>query len=191
MNTINNHTELEIHLNESDTAYLLLYKSGSETSECALSNFKNIKEQEGLKILTADVTNVKDIHGKYDISSVPTLLQFKEGRFRNVVKGCQTTEFYQAFINNSSVSSTFVKNDRKTKSIVVYTTPTCTFCTAIKNYLGSVGVSYREIDVSRDQQAAQEMVRRSGQQGVPQTLIDGRLVIGYDKKKIDELLELN
>ena len=79
----------------------------------------------------------------------------------------------------------------KSKQVIIYTTPTCTYCSAIKNYLSGQGISYREIDVSRDERAARDMVRRSGQQAVPQTLIDGRLIIGYDRNKLDELLELN
>ena len=47
---------------------------------------------------------------------------------------------------------------------------------------------FREVDISRDERAAQELVRRSGQMGVPQTDIDGRIVVGFDKARLDELL---
>ncbi len=47
------------------------------------------------------------------------------------------------------------------------------------------------MDISRDEKAAQNLVRRSGQQGVPQTDINGRIVVGFDQAKLDELLEIN
>ncbi|PLX14769.1 MAG: NrdH-redoxin [Salinivirgaceae bacterium] len=72
----------------------------------------------------------------------------------------------------------------------MYTTPTCTYCTSLKNYLNDKSVSYTEIDVSKDHQAAEEMVKRSGQQGVPQTVINGQVVIGFDRAKINQLLNI-
>ncbi len=73
--------------------------------------------------------------------------------------------------------------------MVVYTTPTCPHCNTLKNYLKERKVQFRDIDVPRDQQIAQDMVKRSGQQGVPQIDINGRLIVGFNKPKIDELLE--
>jgi len=51
-------------------------------------------------------------------------------------------------------------------------------------------VQFTDIDVSKNQQAAQEMVRKSGQQGVPQTDIDGTIIVGFDKTRINNLLGL-
>jgi glutaredoxin-like YruB-family protein len=73
-------------------------------------------------------------------------------------------------------------------SIVVYTTPTCAFCFQVKSYLNQRGVPFTEYDVSRDPQAAAEMVRVSGQQGVPVTVIDGQVVVGFNQPLIDQLL---
>ncbi|GAB4457772.1 MAG: hypothetical protein Fur0028_12200 [Bacteroidales bacterium] len=53
------------------------------------------------------------------------------------------------------------------------------------------GIPFSDIDVSRDQHAAQELVQRTGQQGVPQTEINGQWVIGFDQKRLKELLEIN
>ena len=47
---------------------------------------------------------------------------------------------------------------------------------------------FRDVDVSRDQHAAQEIMRRSGQTGAPQTDIDGQLIVGFDQARIDKLL---
>jgi len=73
-------------------------------------------------------------------------------------------------------------------SVVVYTTPTCGFCHQVKAYLKQRGVPFTEYDVSRDPQAAAEMVRLSGQRGVPVVLIDGQVVVGFNRPLIDQLL---
>jgi glutaredoxin 3 len=73
-------------------------------------------------------------------------------------------------------------------SVTLYTTPTCGFCRQLKNYLSQRGVAYTEYDVSRDREAAMEMVRVSGQQGVPVTVIDGQVVVGFNRPRIDQLL---
>jgi glutaredoxin-like YruB-family protein len=73
-------------------------------------------------------------------------------------------------------------------SVTVYTTPTCGFCQQMKAYLNQRGVPFTEVDVSRDMRRAQEMVRLSGQQGVPVVVIDGQVVVGFNRPRIDQLL---
>jgi glutaredoxin 3 len=75
--------------------------------------------------------------------------------------------------------------------VLVFTTPTCTWCTRVKTYLTQRRVSFREIDVSRDASAARDLVRRTGQMGVPVVEIDGKPIVGFDKPKIDRLLGLS
>ncbi len=53
------------------------------------------------------------------------------------------------------------------------------------------GIAYESVDVSSDEAARKEMIEKSGQMGVPVLDIDGKIVIGFDKEKIDELLYLN
>jgi len=72
--------------------------------------------------------------------------------------------------------------------VVVYSTPTCGYCHQVKQYLSQRGVPYREVDVAADRQAASEMVDLSGQRGVPVVVIDGQVVIGFNRPRIDELL---
>jgi glutaredoxin-like YruB-family protein len=73
-------------------------------------------------------------------------------------------------------------------SVIVYSTPTCGYCHQVKAYLHQRGVSFTEHDVSRDRDAAIEMVRVSGQQGVPVLVIDGQVVVGFNRQQIDHLL---
>ena len=73
-------------------------------------------------------------------------------------------------------------------SVAVYTTPTCGFCHQVKAYLNQQRVSFTEYDLSRDPQAAAEMVRLSGQQGVPVVTIDGQVIVGFNRPRIDQLL---
>ena len=74
--------------------------------------------------------------------------------------------------------------------ITIYSTPTCVYCNNLKKYLTEKNIKYEEVDVSKDQQALEKMINISGQMGVPVSDIDGNIVIGFDKPKIDELLNL-
>jgi len=74
--------------------------------------------------------------------------------------------------------------------VIVFSTPTCAFCNAAKSYFRQRGIKFRDVDVSRDPAAARDMVRRSGQQGVPVIDIGGKIVVGFDRAKIDSLLKL-
>lgn len=72
--------------------------------------------------------------------------------------------------------------------IKIYSTPTCVYCHALKEYLAKNNIQYQETDVSQDEKELEKMVAISGQMGVPVVDIDGNIVIGFDKEKIDELL---
>jgi glutaredoxin 3 len=74
--------------------------------------------------------------------------------------------------------------------VIVFSTPSCTYCNAAKRYFREKGIHFRDVDVSRDQAAARDMVRRSGQSGVPVIDIGGRIVVGFDRPKIDRYLGL-
>ncbi|HXF84812.1 MAG TPA: glutaredoxin domain-containing protein [Anaerolineales bacterium] len=74
--------------------------------------------------------------------------------------------------------------------VIIFTTPTCAFCNMAKKYFREKGIKFKDVDVSRDPAAARDMVRRSGQQGVPVIDIGGRIVVGFDRAKIDKYLGL-
>ncbi len=77
------------------------------------------------------------------------------------------------------------------KEVKVYSTPTCTYCVAIKNFLEKNDIDYQEVDVSEDEEALKEMKEKTGQMGVPVTEIDDEVIVGFDKKKISKLLEIS
>ncbi len=72
----------------------------------------------------------------------------------------------------------------------VYSTPTCPYCIRTKQFLKENNIEFENIDVSTNQEAAQEMTEKSGQMGVPVLDINGEIVIGFDKDKISQLLGL-
>jgi len=75
--------------------------------------------------------------------------------------------------------------------VIVFSTPTCTYCNAAKRYFREKGVRFKDVDVSRDQAAARDMLRRSGQMGVPVIDIGGKIVVGFDRPKINHYLGLS
>jgi glutaredoxin 3 len=74
--------------------------------------------------------------------------------------------------------------------ITIYSTPTCVYCKTLKAYLTSKNIGYTEIDVSENEKELEKMVAISGQMGVPVVDIEGNVVIGFDKERIDEILKI-
>jgi len=194
MKTLTSLQALKKETGSNENVWLLLFKKGSAQSDCAYKNFLTAakKATESNKVLClADVNEVRDIHTEYGVTSVPTLLHFEKGIMRNLVKGCHQPEQFNVIFDKSAVAMPLNGEKKSQKNVTVYTTPTCTWCNTIKRHLQEYGIRYREVDVSRDQKAAEEMVRRSGQQGVPQTDINGEIIVGFDKPRINRLLGIN
>ncbi|MDD2480599.1 MAG: glutaredoxin domain-containing protein [Lutispora sp.] len=72
--------------------------------------------------------------------------------------------------------------------VTVYSTPTCPWCHKVKDYLEYKEVRFKDVNVAADRLGAMEMIRKSGQSGVPVVDINGNMVIGFDQPKIDRLL---
>ena len=72
----------------------------------------------------------------------------------------------------------------------VFSTPTCPYCFTLKQFLKEHNIKFEDIDVSQDKEAAEEMIRESGQMGVPVADIDGQFIVGFDKEKICKLLQI-
>lgn len=192
MKHIQSHDELISHIEKGESTFLLLYKGGSDLSECAVKNISKAKKDNmDYVILLADVNNVRDIHGNYGIKTVPSLLTFQKGEFKKVVKGCNSPYFYRTIFENIVNPSITGNGKKTTKNITVYSTPSCPWCNKLKRYLREHNIQFQDIDVSKNQEAAKRMVNGSGQQGVPQTEINGQFIVGFDKPKIDKLLNIN
>lgn len=76
------------------------------------------------------------------------------------------------------------------KKVVVYSTPTCPYCIRVKEFLKEKNVPFENKDVSVDMAAAEEMIQKSGQMGVPVLDIDGEIIIGFDRARIQQALGL-
>jgi glutaredoxin 3 len=76
------------------------------------------------------------------------------------------------------------------KPITIYTTPTCAFCHMAKEYLKAHGFDFTEKDASSERAIAQEVFDKSGQLGVPVIDIDGEIIVGFDRPRIDKALGL-
>jgi glutaredoxin-like YruB-family protein len=74
------------------------------------------------------------------------------------------------------------------KQVAIYSTPTCTYCRAAKMFFAEHQIPYEEHDVSVDLPRRQEMIEKSGQMGVPVITIDDQIVIGFDERRLENLL---
>ncbi len=186
---ISSHKQMLQLMEKESKNYVLLYKSNSGQGECSLQNILSAaKKFEKVNVLVADVSTVRDIHTHYNITSSPSLLIFEGERFINVVKGCNDPAYYISLFEESYFHPVFKKEETKQKRVTLYSTPSCSWCNVLKNHLKASNIRFTEVDVSQNQEAAEQMVRRSGQRGVPQTDIDGQIIVGFDKNKINSLL---
>ncbi|MDD4894356.1 MAG: glutaredoxin domain-containing protein [Candidatus Omnitrophica bacterium] len=76
------------------------------------------------------------------------------------------------------------------KKILVYSTPTCPYCIRTKQFLKENNIVFEDMDVSTNQAAGEEMVRKSGQMGVPVLDIGGEIIVGFDRERIKTALGL-
>lgn len=74
-------------------------------------------------------------------------------------------------------------------SVIIYSTPSCAYCRMAKEYLQRKNVAFSEYNVAGDPRRAEEMVRKSGQMGVPVIEIDGRVIVGFNRPEIDKALQ--
>lgn len=185
--TLNEFTEL---IKKNDKAYLLVYKKGTGVSDCAYSALNEAAIAVNMNnVFYVDAPNYPEIHKHYGVTSAPTLLVFENGQLKDMVKGCHDTQFYKQLFENAVYQHKAQSNPQQ-KSVTVYSTPTCPWCNTLKSFLRKNGIVFTDIDVSRDQEAARQMVAATGQQGVPQANIGGEWVVGFDQQKIKRLLNI-
>lgn len=73
-------------------------------------------------------------------------------------------------------------------TVKVYSTPTCPYCRLTKDFLKEKGIAFSDIDVAADPSAANEMVKKSGQMGVPVIEVNGSVIVGWNKGALEEAL---
>ncbi|NOZ64334.1 MAG: glutaredoxin family protein [Caldiserica bacterium] len=76
------------------------------------------------------------------------------------------------------------------KKVKVYTTSSCPYCSMVKSFLEEKGIPFEYVDVTRNKSALEEMVRKSGQMGVPVLEIEGKIIIGFNREEIEKELGL-
>lgn len=81
-------------------------------------------------------------------------------------------------------------SSKKEHKILLFRTKLCPWCHKTEEFLKEHKIKFRSIDVGKDRKAAQEMIRKSGQMGVPVIDIDGQIIIGYDKARLEKALGL-
>lgn len=75
-------------------------------------------------------------------------------------------------------------------NVKIFSTPACVYCVTLREYLKKNNINFEDIDVSKDEKALNEMVEKSGQMSVPVIDIEGEFIVGFDKKRINELLKI-
>jgi len=189
---VKSYDHLMTRMGNSGKSLLFFYKTDSEQSTCALKNLEYaIRKNDSLNIFTIDVKEVTDVHSLYGVNSVPSLVLVESGKSQGIVKGCHDPAFYLSLARGEGMTAALQPGTVKpARRVTVYSTPTCTWCNTLKTWLNKNNIRFTDIDISADQRAADELVKRSGQQGVPQTDINGRIVVGFDQNRLKELLEI-
>ena len=72
----------------------------------------------------------------------------------------------------------------------VFSSASCPYCFTLMEFLKEKGIEFEEIDVSKDEKAREEMIKKSGRLETPIVEIDGEIVVGFDKEKIVKLLNI-
>ncbi len=191
MERVISHRDFSEKTADREKSFLLLYKPGSTQSDCAFRNMNAaLAGESNVPVYLADVTSVRDIHIQYGITTVPVLLAFEKGTLTMMIKGCQESGYYKALTENVLFQLKAREEGRSVKRVTVYSSPTCSWCNTLKAWLRKNSIPFTDVDISRDEHAAQELVRRTGQQGVPQTDISGQIVVGFNQQRLKELLEI-
>jgi glutaredoxin-like YruB-family protein len=176
------------------------FSEKSEVSRAARPAFEQFcAENPAVTAFLVDVVAVPDVHPRFEITGMPTVVLVRDGKVVQRLVGPQKPAVYARALKApgapaaapaAHASAAAASARKPAHHVVVYTTDVCPWCVRVKSYLRQNDVPFREINVQRDPDAARRMVERSGQQGVPQLDIDGRVIVGFDKPRIDSLLGL-
>lgn len=84
-------------------------------------------------------------------------------------------------------NANYMKDNKKVK---VYSTPICPFCITLKEFLKKKEVDFEDIDISENEEAKERVVKNTGQNSVPVLEIDGKFIVGFNRKEISKLLNI-
>ncbi len=173
----------------SDFFVLAFYGRFSASAVRALTELKEFDRQnDEIPIYVVDVEKVKGIHKQFHVKNVPTVLSLEKGKVTKFIEGVQSARFYEVAFSGAAPVRGGARAEKRPRRVVVYSGPGCPACGLLKTYLRRHGVGFQEVNVAQDPRAAEKLVRRSGQMAVPQTDINGRLVVGFDQAKLSRLL---
>ena len=172
-----------------DFLVLAFWGEFSEAADRALAELEEFsREQDDVPVYVVDVQEVRGLHKEFGVERVPTVLSLKEGKVTRLIEGVQSARFYGVHFSGAAASRARGAGQATVRRVIVYSGPGCPACGQLKTYLRRHGVAFREVNVSRDPRAAENIARRSGRMAVPQTDINGRLVVGFDRAQLDRLL---
>lgn len=82
------------------------------------------------------------------------------------------------------------KNEKSQPRVRLFSTPACPYCFTLGEFLKEKNIKFEEVDVSKDKKAMEEMIKKSGRLEAPIVEIDNEIVVGFDKEKIEKLLNI-
>lgn len=172
-----------------DLLVLAFWGEFSNAAQRAVAELEEFsREQNNVPVYVVDVQKVRGLHKAFGVDKVPTVLAIEKGKVTRSIEGVQSARFYALHFAGATASRAPGTGQATVRRAIVYSGPGCPACGQLKAYLRRHGVAFREVDISRDPRAAEKLARRSGMMAVPQTDINGRLVVGFDRAKLDPML---
>ena len=190
MNWIKDRKHLgEVQKKHGDFLVLVFYAGFSSGAKKALDEIEKFcKKYQGIAVYVVDVGKVKDIHKQFKVKNVPTVIAIENGKVTRRIEGVESAHFYARFFAGAKGFRYKKQDKQSSQHVVVYSGPGCPACGLAKTYLRKRGISFIEVNIAHDQKAADRLVQRSGQMAVPQIDVNGQLIVGFDKSKLDRLL---
>lgn len=170
-------------------AFVVDRSQGSTAARQALESV--LASHPDARIYAVDARSVRNAAARFHVTAVPTVVRVRDGKTLDRIVGPQPPATYAALLDPAPrVRSDSSRMASRQPSVKIYVTNSCPWCRRLEAYLDQRGVRYSKVNVDNDRAAAQTMVQKSGQMGVPQAEIGGQMVVGFDKVRIDRLLNL-
>jgi glutaredoxin-like YruB-family protein len=179
----------EVQRKHREFLVVFFYGDFSSASKRALAELEQFSKEDGkAPVYGIDVEKVKGVHKQFGVERVPTVVALRRGKVIQQLEGVESAGFYARILSGARPSQYKAGKGTAPRRVIVYSGPGCPACGSAKTYLRRLGISFREVDIARDRNAAQSLVRRSGQMAVPQIDIDGHLIVGFDRAEIDRII---